>query len=52
MPMPRTISTPGVSVGTITWTICPERPSSPLGSSARHITMKKSASLPFEVNHL
>ena len=34
------------------WTICPGFPSSPVGSLARHITMKKSASMPFEVNHL
>ena len=34
------------------WTIWPERPSSPDGSSARHITMKKSAALPLDVNHL
>ena len=52
MPMPRTMSTPGVSVGTMIWTIWPDRPSSPVGSSARHMTMKKSAALPLEVNHL
>jgi len=52
MPIPRTISTPGVSVGTMIWTICPERPDPPVGSSARHMTIRKSAALPFEVNHL
>ncbi len=44
--------TPAVSVGTMTCTICPDRPSSPVGSSARHMTMKKSAARPLEVNHL
>ncbi len=39
-------------MGTMIWLMCPFEPSSPLGSFVRHITMKKSASMPFEVNHL
>ncbi len=52
MPMPRTMCTPFVAVGTMIWVIFPGAPSSPDGSLARHITMKKSASIPFDVNHL
>ena len=51
MPMPRTISTPGVEVGTMICTMRPG-PSSSKDSLARHMTMKKSAAKPFEVNHL
>ena len=50
--MPRTMFTPFTFVGTMIWTISPLRPYSPLSSRTRHITMKKSASIPFEVNHL
>ena len=42
--------TPGVDVGTMICTMRPGRSSS--GSPARHITMKKSAAKPFDVNHL
>ena len=52
IPMPRTMLTPLVAVGTMIWVIRPGAPSSPVGSLARHITMKKSASMPLEVNHL
>ena len=34
------------------WVILPLRSAGPAGSSVRHITMKKSARLPFDVNHL
>src|SRR5512142_3013386 len=44
--------TPGVSFGTMICVILPLRSAGPSGSSVRHITMKKSARLPFEVNHL
>ncbi len=40
-----------MSVGTMICTIRPRRGSSP-SSVTRHMTMKKSAALPFEVNHL
>ena len=49
--MPRSMMTPGLAVGTMIWTIRPG-PSSSLDSLARHITMKKSAASPLEVNHL
>ena len=52
-PMPRTMFTPLVSVGTM---ICTIGPAARIGrvrsSCTRHMTMKKSASMPFEVNHL
>ena len=50
MPMPRTMFTPGVSEGTMTWTMRPGRSVSE--STTRHMTMKKSAARPLEVNHL
>ena len=51
MPMPRSMMTPGFEVGTMIWTMRPG-PSSSLDSLARHMTMKKSAARPLEVNHL
>ena len=45
-------SSPGVSVGTMICVILPRAPPAPSGSSVRHMTMEKSARLPFEVNHL
>ena len=52
IPMPRTMLTPRVAVGTMIWTIGPGPPSGPSGSVTRHMTMKKSASMPLDVNHL
>jgi len=52
MPIPRMIFTPAVSVGTMIWVIRPGVPNSPVGSLARHMTIKKLASMPLEVNHL
>ena len=53
MPIPRTISTPGLSVGTMICAICPgRRVLSGESSRTRTITMKKSAASPFDVNHL
>jgi hypothetical protein len=49
--MPRTMVTPGVEVGTMICTMGPD-PSADPGSLARHMTMKKSAASPLEVNHL
>src|SRR5680860_173185 len=50
--MPRTMFTPGASLGTMIWVMRPLASPPPSGSSVRHMTMKKSARLPFEVNHL
>ena len=44
--------TPGVSFGTMIWVILPLPLLGPSGSSVRHMTIKKSARLPLEVNHL
>ena len=49
---PRTMFTPGVSVGTMIWVILPLVSAGPSGSSVRHMTIRKSARLPFDVNHL
>ena len=49
--MPRSMMTPGSEVGTMIWAMRPG-PSSSFDSLARHITMKKSAASPLEVNHL
>ena len=48
----RTMFSPGVSVGTMIWVILSFRSVGPSGSSVRHITMRKSAARPLEVNHL
>ena len=49
--MPRSMMTPGFEVGTMIWAIRPG-PSSSLDSLTRHMTMKKSAANPLDVNHL
>ena len=49
--MPRSMITPGFEVGTMIWAILPG-PFSSMDSLTRHITMKKSAASPLEVNHL
>ena len=44
--------TPGASVGTMICVILPLRSAGPSGSSVRHITIRKSALMPLDVNHL
>ena len=50
--IPRMMFTPGVSRGTMIWVMRPLVSLPPSLSSVRHMTMKKSAFLPFDVNHL